>query len=722
MKSFFQTLFKITAYTASALLILMAVGVGLFRLFLPRLPEYQEAIKERASEAIGMEVEFLSMNARWGLSGPELEFYEAELIRRHNQSPLIAADRVSVGISINSLVFDQEFVVDRILIRNTSIEIRQLEDGGWWVQGEVLGDLPQTLDAGRQAFGEKEFVAENVEIQFLQSGDQQPRTLDVRRALVSFDERRIAFDANIRLPGDLGRQATISATQLLGVPEERRSWDVTVEADDVLLAGWSALHPAIQDRVLSGNGDIDLSLVYADKRVNRATADADLKNISLVEGQIFDLAGRFELDTSFDGWLVAAEEFQISNEDHTWPESSLRAEASTAADGSVVVLDLRASYLNLDDSSLVLPLLPTEHREQLTNLSPTGEVRGLAATMSDLDTDTPRFDVGARFTNVGIAAADKRPGVRGFSGDLRADGSGGRIEVQSSNMLLDLPQIMDDAIDISRADGTIIWRNSNNRTTVLSDSIRIANPVFDSRMSLHLTIDDDGSSPDIDLDGSFTVNDVGSARRYIPRKIMKPKLYNWFQLALVDGSVERGTIRLNGLLNKFPFDNNEGKLLVEGTMRNLTLKYHKDWPATEQADVDIVLDNTRLYSVRNRSVSAGNQAIDASIDIPNLRKPVLSIDALITGSLETMRQFALQSPIDGFTGGNLNRLAVDGDASFHLDLTVPFANVPATTVDGLLRSNNGTLVVDGLNAPITDLIGEIAITREQITGDSLGGQ
>jgi uncharacterized protein YhdP len=125
MKSFFQTLFKITAYTASALLILMAVGVGLFRLFLPRLPEYQEAIKERASEAIGMEVEFLSMNARWGLSGPELEFYEAELIRRHNQSPLIAADRVSVGISINSLVFDQEFVVDRILIRNTSIEIRK---------------------------------------------------------------------------------------------------------------------------------------------------------------------------------------------------------------------------------------------------------------------------------------------------------------------------------------------------------------------------------------------------------------------------------------------------------------------------------------------------------------------------------------------------------------------------------------------------------------------
>jgi uncharacterized protein (TIGR02099 family) len=721
MKRFFQTLFKVAAYAAAALLILLAVGVGLFRLFLPRLPEYQEAIKVRASEAIGLEVEFSSMNARWGLSGPELEFYGAELVRRQNQSRLIAAARVSVVVSISSLIFDQKFVVDRVLIRNTSIEIKQLENDEWWVQDTALDELPQA-QAGEQQLGEKEFVAENVEIHFLQLGDERPRTFDVRRALVSLDENRIAFDANVRLPDDLGRQATISATQLLGVPEERRSWDVTVEADDVLLAGWSALHPAIHDRVLSGRGDIDLSLVYSNQRISHATADADLENISLVEGQAFDLSGRFELDTSFDGWLVAAEEFRVSSDDHEWPETSLRAEASTAPDGRVVVLDVRASYLNLDDSSLILPLLPDEQREQLAQLSPTGEIRDLTATVSDLDRDKPQFDVRASFANAGFAALDKRPGVRGFSGDLRAGGSGGRLEVRSSNMLLDLPQFMDDSIDISRADGTIIWRRSNDRTTVLSDSIRIVNPVFDSRMSLHLTINDEGSSPKIDLDSSFKISDIGDARRYIPRKIMKPKLYNWFQLALVEGSIERGTLRLDGPLDSFPFDNDEGRLLIEATTRNLTLKYHKDWPAAEQADVDIVLDNMRLYSVRNRSVSAGNQAVDAAIEIPNLRKPDLTIDALITGSLETLRQFALESPIDVFTGGNLNRLTVEGDASFRLGLAVPLRNAAGTTVNGLLRSNNGTLAIDGLSAPITDLIGEIAITREQITGDSLGGR
>ena len=448
MKRFFQTLFKIVAYTAAALLILLAVGVGLFRLFLPRLPEYQESIKARASDAIGMEVEFSSMNARWGLSGPELEFYGAELVRRQNQNRLIAADRVSVVVSINSLIFDQEFVVDRVLIRNTSVEIRQLENNEWLVQGTALDELPQSESEG-QPLGEKEFVAENVEVQILQLGEDYPRTFEVRRALVSIDEQRIAIDADVRLPDDLGRQATISATRLLDVPEDQRSWDVAVEASDVLLAGWSAVHPAVHDRLLSGSGDIDLSLVYLDKRVSRATANADLENISLIEGQAFDLSGRFEMDTSLDGWLVAAEEFRISSDDNEWPESSLRAEASVAADGSVVVLDVRASYVNLDDSSLLLPLLPDERREQLAQLSPTGEIRDLTATVSDLDRDKPQFDVRASFTNAGIAALDTRPGVRGFTGDLRAGGSGGRLEVRSSNMYLDLPQFLDDSIDIS---------------------------------------------------------------------------------------------------------------------------------------------------------------------------------------------------------------------------------------------------------------------------------
>jgi uncharacterized protein YhdP len=45
MKSFLQRLLKYLAYLAAGVVILLAVAVGLFRLLLPRLPEYQDEIK-----------------------------------------------------------------------------------------------------------------------------------------------------------------------------------------------------------------------------------------------------------------------------------------------------------------------------------------------------------------------------------------------------------------------------------------------------------------------------------------------------------------------------------------------------------------------------------------------------------------------------------------------------------------------------------------------------
>ena len=49
MNKYLKLLIKITAYLAGGLVILLAIAVGLFRLFLPRLPEYQDDIKEWAS-------------------------------------------------------------------------------------------------------------------------------------------------------------------------------------------------------------------------------------------------------------------------------------------------------------------------------------------------------------------------------------------------------------------------------------------------------------------------------------------------------------------------------------------------------------------------------------------------------------------------------------------------------------------------------------------------
>ncbi len=721
MKAFLKKLMKIVGYSLAALTILLAIIVGLFRLFLPRLPEYQDQIKAWASDAVGMQVEFSGMNARWGLSGPELEFYDAELVRLDNGIRVVAADRVSIGVDAGKLLFDQAVVVDHVAIRDTSIEVRQLEGGGWWVQGMALDDLPMRRSGGGD-LDDITLIGEDIVVQFLQPEDVRPRIFRVPRAQVNIDERRLAFDAGVRLPEDLGRLVRVSATQLLDLPPAERSWDITLDGDNLLLGGWAQLHPVSRRLVVTGEGDIDVSMVVANRSVTRATAGIDLLNVRLVDGEAFEVGGRVEFDQSADGWLVAAEELVIASADHAWPASSLRAEAGTDADGGIEMLDVRASYLNLGDSRLLLPLLPQDRREQLEALSPSGEIRGLGVTVSGLDGASPAFRIEADFDDVGIAAAGNRPGVRGFTGYINGDRAGGRLELRSRNLLVDAPEVMTEAIDVAVASGTLLWRQSGDDTTILSDSIDLASPVFDSRSSFELHLAANGAAPDIDLTMSYRIADVAAVKRYLPRNIMRERLYDWFQAALVGGSIDRGTVRLRGPLDQFPFDDGEGRFLVEGSARNLTFRYGQRWPAAEQVDMDIVLDGMRLYSVRNRSSHAGNVAVDANVEVADLRNPVLTIDALTSGTLETLRQFATQSPVNRLTGGNLERLSMAGDATFRMNLTVPLRNTRATTLDGLLRSNNGTLKIAGLGAPLTDLIGEVRITRDAITGDSLGAR
>ena len=714
-----RRLLKTAAYTAAGIVILLAIAVGLFRLFLPRLPEYQEEIKGWASAAIGLQVEFTGMDARWGLSGPELKFYGAELVRPASQARLVAAEEVGVGVSLMRLLQEGTLVVDTVTVRDTSVELRQLDDGRWQVQGSDPGDLLRTSPADPGSIGSIDVIGVNIELQLIRPGDDRPTLFNISRLQVRRDEMRIAVDAVIGLPEGIGRELIVSATQILAGDE--RSWNVSVEADDLDLAGASGLQPDERFNFGSGQGDVNLDLAYANERVVSATASVNFEDVAFGRGPAFDISGRFDVSNDIDGWLVAADDLSLSTPAGEWPLSSLRLETSTDQDGDIIMLNARASYLNLADFELFTDWVDDEPRQLLNDLRPDGIVRNAQATFSDIDTDTQKYSVTAELDEVGFAASGTRPGIRGFSGSLRADHSSGLLEITSDYLSLNLPAWLNEPVDIDAADGTVIWRRSGQRTTILSDSISIRNSVLESKSDIEIVIDGD-ASPVIDLASTWSIDDISAAKRYIPQAILKPKLYMWFQSALVSGQIPRGTTRFYGPFDKFPFDDGEGKLLIEATIRNTTLKYMKQFPAAEISELDVVVENARLFTNSNRSVNRGNAVVDAVVDIPDLRRPVLAINAFSTGTLETLRDFSANSPIGAVFGGQLDRVEVSGDASFSLDLTVPLLDAKSFEFSVRVLSNNGTLAIEGLNPPITDLSGVVTIEKDLVSSESLGGR
>lgn len=714
-------MFKFVAYTAAATVIALAIAVGLFRLFLPRLPEYQAQIMGWASDAIGMQVQFSGMDARWGLRGPELEFYNAELIRDGTSIRVIAAEEVSVGVALMRLFVDRKLVVDRIVVRDTAIEVRQLEDGRFWLQGVPAEELLKIDTAGRGQLGNVEIIGENIELRFLQPRDQRPRFIQIPRVVLSQDDRKTTVDLTAELPEQLGRKLELSAFQFVTGANARQRWDVSLDVEALNLAETTEILDESARGFSAGIGDLELAMVIDDREIVNATADIAFVDVSISNGSAFEVDGRVEYNRYSGGWLVAAEGLSFTTVNGQWPETSVQLEASTTGEGAIAMLDARASYLALPDLNLFMPWLSSERRGEFSKLRPDGTLRNLAATISDVNTEAPTYDVSIELDNAGIASVGAWPGIRGFSGSLRADSAGGRLEIQSADPVTISSQVFLQPLVLDAAEGTVIWRVSNNRTTILSDSIRVRSDVISSESNIQVTLDGEGGAPNVDLVSTFSIPDLARAKRFIPTNLLKPKLYDWFQNALVSGSIPRGSARLYGPLDKFPFDGGEGRLLVQGNVRNAVFKYLPQWPAADLIDVDVVVNNARLYTERGRSANTGNRVVDAKVQIADLRNPVLTIDAFATGSLETVRQFVLQSPLARIFGGQLDRIKVDGDAAFDLDLEIPIRRAKDFEVTTRIRTNNGQMRVEGFPAPVTDLSGVVTITRDDIRSESLGG-
>lgn len=725
MKHVLQKIVKYLAYSVAAAVILLAIAVGVFRLMLPKLPEYQEQIKNWASAAIGMQVEFSGMDARWRLSGPELNFYDARLITREGDATLVNAREISVGVGLARLLLDRELVVDRVLVYDTDVDVIHEPGDGWRIQGyDLAGFLGTRSDAAAHA-GPLTIVGEGIRINLREPARDLAVTVDIESINFDRDARQRSIDASLRLPPDLGNRLQIAASQRSATRKSARPWQFFIEGSALNAAGLAGLWPGEAIPVKGGTLDLSLWLEISAQGIRRATANFVVNQVAAGEPpdyQPVSASGRLEFARHDEEWLVAADDFVLRTPQGQWPQTSLQVRLADASASAFGRIEVSASYLDLDDWRHVVGWIPEPFRRQLAETAPSGVLRDVSFSMTRSDTAAERFDLAADLERAGLSAVAGRPGFRGFSGSLRADQSGGRLEIDARDLLLDLSAYLPQPVALQRAAGTIIWRRGSDGTTVLSDSVRLQNADFDSESSLQVTLPADGSSPVVDLHGNWSVSDISTVPRYLPERWIKPALYRWLGSALVGGTVSSGSVRFVGAIDRFPFDEGDGVFRIEAHLVDATLRYAENWPAAQIAEVDANLENMRLWTESNVVSSLGNRATDAQVEIRDLRDPVLQVSAAAQGTMETIRDFSRQSPIASLFGGQLDQLRVHGDAPFDLQLTYPILDRDAWDFTTVVHPRDGSVQFDGFPAPVTQLDGAVTIRRDSLHADALTGR
>ncbi len=723
MKKYFQKFIKFIAYTAATIVILLALVVGLFRLLLPRLPEYQDEIKLRAGAAIGVDVDFSSMNARWRFSGPQLNFYGAEIKWPDSMAALIDAQEVSVGINLYSLLVDRALVIDQLIVQGAELSVAMDGDGAWVIQGQPLERLLQLRPPESDEVNDLIIIADQLLVTYEYASAAPPISIVVKHVRIDRDAEGFVAEASVDLPADMGGRAEIAAnysSPIDGIGEGH--WQLFADSRDVHLDGWSKLLPDSAAAPLAGSGSLTSWIEFGDGQLLSATSNFNLSEFRYGTDDSAwpaTLEGRVEFSRKDSGWLLAAEKLRLETGRGEWPESTLRAEIARTDSGELDIVDFQASFLNLDDLGFLSQWLPADYRDVYSRYQLAGIVRDLKFSASAVMTGAKKFQLLAELQDVAVALGEERPELRNFSGNLRATDTGGRLVVDSQNLGFNFPALFDHQIDFDHADGTLVWRYNSNGLLILSDRIRVKNSDFESLSSLQINLPRNDESPIIDLDSHWSLTDLSHAQTYLPSKVLSPRTYDWLTKALVAGSISQATTRLTGPIRKFPFDHDEGRFRVEATVENAELNYADSWPNVQNMNLELVVDKARLYSHHNSSTNTDNKVVDAKIEIADLREAVLTIDADVIGTLNSLRTFASNSPIANVFGGRIDMVKADGNGVVNLDLVYPIKNGDAHTFTVNVTTHDGIINVDGLKAPVTELSGRVVISRDDISSSNL---
>ena len=145
-----RRLSKILFATLGGVAILMAVALGVFRLLVAQIPEYQTEIKNWVAAELGLVVDFETLDARLGLKGPELTLRETSI---GSGTEFLQADQAIITLDPIALLLARRVDVSRLTLDGVRLTVERDLEGTF-----RLGDY--ALESGSETLAES--IADNI--------------------------------------------------------------------------------------------------------------------------------------------------------------------------------------------------------------------------------------------------------------------------------------------------------------------------------------------------------------------------------------------------------------------------------------------------------------------------------------------------------------------------------------------------------------------------------
>ncbi len=167
----------------------------------------------------------------------------------------------------------------------------------------------------------------------------------------------------------------------------------------------------------------------------------------------------------------------------------------------------------------------------------------------------------------------RAPGIRGLSGAIAGNESGGHVNIDTHAAVFTWPAQFSQPVDLETLKATLYWKRTNEQLLIATPDWEMKNRDAAVHGKAAWQQPADGSSPVLTLVSTVENGNAANTRNYLPRGVIGPQALAWLDRAFVAGHLSRADVVLRGPIRHFPFRDGSGLFLARCALDGMTLDY-----------------------------------------------------------------------------------------------------------------------------------------------------
>ena len=734
------------------MLVLLAVLISAFRLFLPYVENYRQDFQDYINSTNQTNIIIGGLGMSWQRFGPTLIANRVTLI--DTRDAYVYINHLEVQIDFWATITEQRLISSDLILDGA---IATLKHGVWLAKESIkdknnavssatkepLDDFQQISDIFLNRINSFSLVNSQVSIEnnalerhfrinnlnWLNSGERHQAQGNITVDELSSNNLTLKIDINGASVSELKGQMYVEANHLditpwldsvLAIDNEKTKADIGFSAwFKVKQGAIERLQVALHDNFISWR-DSDLASshlhdiqVSNGQNNNTNQSQETTKNETKAQHNLTLSAGQLLLvkDKQPNSFKLYSTPLLLQFDQQAVQETVLQINKS-AQDLSV--------YLSSFDLALISQVSPLfieskDSRELLSTLNISGQALDVYFKKSAGDVQAL-----ASITNTSTKYSQGIPGVDNLAGNLSFAQQNLHVNLTANQGALDFKQhfvkpipyqSLAATVDLSFADSG--WQLKVNDLALTSDELKL---------SADLTVESPKDEPlSMSLLANITDGDASKAHHYYPLTTMSHDLVDYLNDALTDGEIKQAQVLLNGPLAKFPFTDKSGIFVVNAELEKATFKFSQDWPAIEKFSANLNFTNNSMLITGRAGELVGLDVNGVQAAIDDLgNESLLKVDTLIKPSPATdVANLMAQSSLKDSVGSVLEQLQIGGDINGEFHLKLPLNSTKDVVASGLINFADNTAALQAPRMDFAKVQGQLRFENSKITTEGL---